>query len=444
MKKIFLLYAILIFAKKAPKMLSELLKLKGEGTGLKGLSIKDKMGEAALVGDKVKKGMTTLEGRTKGTLGGAAAGFLGTKGGLKAKLAGAGKGAITGGKKGAKVAKETGSSKGTFAGQYKDISPIARGGQPSFWNRAKGNVQDFIDERINKHGYGESTKANMENYGKHEAKLRAMYGNKIANGILKNLGPVDFNDPTAVSARIKHLKDNYTDVYRSDALPSGSGINLDSADSRYVAENLLSERKKIFDKIGTYQNRIEELQQNINPATAQAINSISSSQNQMNSIDENISNLDMNIAAAKNLAANATSPEIKASIETRISELRNQKANLQIEKTRVQQQIDSYQAQISNDTSYSEIQAQISSIMNDRQSAFEAAYDAGLFGRYDGTNGTLNLGIDSINVNRDDINTLLLKINDGKTVAGNEKELNRIKQQIEESGKPLPPAKDDK
>ena len=143
MVKLFMLYAILIFAKRAPKLISELLKLKGEGTGLKGLNIKNKMGEAALVGDKVKSGMNKLEGRTKGALGGAAAGFFGTKGGgLKAKLLGAGKGAITGGKKGAAQAAKNGNSKGTFAGNYKDVGKVARGGRDSFWQKGKNFFGD--------------------------------------------------------------------------------------------------------------------------------------------------------------------------------------------------------------------------------------------------------------------------------------------------------------
>ena len=99
MIKLFILYAILIFAKRAPKLISELLKLKGDGVGLKGLSIKNKMGEAALVGDRVKKGMLYTEGRLKGAAGGAASGFMHTKGGLKAKLKGAKKGGITGGRR---------------------------------------------------------------------------------------------------------------------------------------------------------------------------------------------------------------------------------------------------------------------------------------------------------------------------------------------------------
>lgn len=71
MVRLFILYAILIFAKKAPKLISDLLNLNkdGESVGLKGLNIKNKMGEAALVGDKVKKGMMGIEGGIKKTAG---------------------------------------------------------------------------------------------------------------------------------------------------------------------------------------------------------------------------------------------------------------------------------------------------------------------------------------------------------------------------------------
>lgn len=69
MLRLFLLYAILIFAKRAPKLIAELLKLKGDNIGLKGLNIKNKMGEAPIIGNKVKEGMMGAEGGIRRAVG---------------------------------------------------------------------------------------------------------------------------------------------------------------------------------------------------------------------------------------------------------------------------------------------------------------------------------------------------------------------------------------
>ena len=414
MVRLFMLYAILIFAKKAPKMISELLKLKGEGTGLKGLNIKNKMGEAALVGDHVKKGLTKAQGRAEGTLGGGLGAFIRSGGDLKAAL----RGAITGGKNGSKIAGETGSTKGIFGKQANQMGLIAGGGKPSFWDRAKGKAQD-VENRINDKGYNESAKANMESYNKHADKLRAMYGNKKANEILAKLGPIDFNDATAVGKRIKDLKDNYTDVFHQSRIPGNDAKLSTDADARYVKENLLSERKKLYDSMNAYQSRIEELERNVNPETVKAIAGLSSAQTQLTSIDSSIENLDNNIAVAKNLAANAINDKARAAIETRISELRSQKANYEIEKTRVQSQIDVYQAQITSDQSYEETQNQIASVRAQRDREFDDAMAKHLFEAYDDTpNGNLNLGIGNVNV--ENVNDLLSLLNDPKFAAKNE------------------------
>ena len=146
--RLFLLYAILIFAKKAPDMIKDMLKIKGDNIGLKGLNIKNKMGEAALVGDKVKKGMTGIEGRAKGTVGGAVGGFLRGRGGLRNRRDAARAGASKGYAKGKHDALENKDTKGIFSGAYKEMGNIASGGRTSFFNRPKDWLQQADDRFI--------------------------------------------------------------------------------------------------------------------------------------------------------------------------------------------------------------------------------------------------------------------------------------------------------
>lgn len=118
MIRLFLLYAILIFAKKAPKLIADLLKLDNkDGVGLKGLNIKNKMGEAALVGDKVKKGMMGAQGYLDAT-----GGFLYRKGMEKLKnlLSNSGNKAKEKGKSSLKNLKQNG-LKGVIADKKGDI-----------------------------------------------------------------------------------------------------------------------------------------------------------------------------------------------------------------------------------------------------------------------------------------------------------------------------------
>ena len=161
MIRLFLLYAILIFAKKAPQLIKVLMNIKGDNIGLKGLSIKNKMGEAALVGGAVKKGMNSIEGKTKGAIGGAAgglvrggaAGFMSTTG-LKNRLKAAGKtakdaglaGVSKGFAKGKHDAAQNGNTKGIFGGAYKEMGDIASGGRTSLFNKPKEWLQQQEDK----------------------------------------------------------------------------------------------------------------------------------------------------------------------------------------------------------------------------------------------------------------------------------------------------------
>lgn len=65
--KIFMVIGLLIFAKKAPKWIGDMIGIKGDG-GLGGLSIGKKLGGMALAGGLASKGLDKLKGQGKKTL----------------------------------------------------------------------------------------------------------------------------------------------------------------------------------------------------------------------------------------------------------------------------------------------------------------------------------------------------------------------------------------
>lgn len=65
--KIFMVIGLLIFAKKVPKWIGDMIGIKGDG-GLGGLSIAKKLGGMALVGGLASKGLDKLKGQGKKTL----------------------------------------------------------------------------------------------------------------------------------------------------------------------------------------------------------------------------------------------------------------------------------------------------------------------------------------------------------------------------------------
>lgn len=208
MVRLFILYAILIFAKKAPKLISDLLNLNkdGESVGLKGLNIKNKMGEAALVGDKVKKGMTRAEGIAKGAAGGLGGGlkagfgrgfvqgFKNTPGGFKAKLLGGAakgtknglqngiKGFVTGGKNGYAMAKQNDDTKGVYSNAKKGVAKTARGGKNSMWDTLKNGINAGI-EKVEAKGFSSLATARANEVDGYKSSVKGMFGSKHANTI---------------------------------------------------------------------------------------------------------------------------------------------------------------------------------------------------------------------------------------------------------------------
>ncbi len=141
MIRLFLLYAILIFAKRAPKLITDLLNIKSENVGLKGLSIKNKMGEAALVGDKVKKGMMAAEGGIKKAAGAShqiLKNALVNPNGVAGKIGGDIK---NGWNNGWSNAKNNG--KGFFGKLGGAISNTAKEGKTTIWDDRKDNWGNF-------------------------------------------------------------------------------------------------------------------------------------------------------------------------------------------------------------------------------------------------------------------------------------------------------------
>lgn len=205
MTKLFILYAVLLFSKKAPQLIKDLLKISGDNVGLKGLNIKNKLGEAPIVGKHVKSGMEKTGGALKGATGGAIGGLRAPKGQkLKAILGGAASGYQRG-----KNAAANGDTKGVFGKSYKDSSNVASGGKPSLYSRMMAKPQQ-LESNILRKISGESDKSftdplakqNNEKLMKIRADLTAKVGANKANQIMalalddlkKVYGRVDLSD----------------------------------------------------------------------------------------------------------------------------------------------------------------------------------------------------------------------------------------------------------
>ena len=294
MVRLFMLYAILIFAKRAPKMISELLKIKGDGVGLKGLNIKNKLGEAALVGDKVKKGLTKAEGGIRGAVGGAAGAATGGFGrafakswkdgkGLKDSLKngfsggakGFGKGFITGGKNGiaAGANAKDGNLKGIASKAYKQSGQVARGGADSVGQKLKNRVNS-VGEKVSAKGYGSLSIARSNEAEKLKGELRGVFGAKGGGDIINALmnkgyrgsdgnivsGEDIFNDSTAFNAFKKDLKGirgatSASDLVKAGIDPSAASSLLGEADGLSLMENIHKERAKHLGNIQEYAQR---------------------------------------------------------------------------------------------------------------------------------------------------------------------------------------------
>ena len=434
MIRLFLLYAILIFAKRAPKLITDLLNIKSEGTGLKGLSIKNKMGEAALVGDKVKKGMLYAEGKTKGAMGGFASGLVNTKGGLAEKLAGGLKGSITGAKTAGKEAVIKGDTKGLMKKGYSDVKPLARGGRPTLWDRAKGQIND-VTNKINSKGFTSLEKANLADFEKLKKKLTDMYGTKKANEMLLSLGEIDFANGSRYDAVRSKLK-GWTDDYNTH---DNSSLPLKDADQRYIKQNILDARGKLYDKLAAYDSQIESVQQSINPLTQQLIaqkttanaqldalnTQVRATQSELDGVDRRLITGELNSQQADDL---------KVALTEKLNSLQSQSATLNA-------QVTAYESQINSDTNYQQAVSIINSINQNKDKEFKKAVDKGLF-EENGASG-IDVGVKGIDVRTDgqaDISKLYAVLSDEKVK--NSKALDGVTKEIEESGKdPEPPSK---
>lgn len=438
MMRLFLLYAILIFAKRAPKMITDLLNIKSEGMGLKGLNIKNKMGEAALVGDKVKKGMLYAEGKTKGAMGGFASGFFNTKGSLAEKLAGGLKGSITGSKTAGKEAVIKGDTKGLMKKGYSDVKPLARGGKPTFWDRTKAAVSGVANDFAQKHnlvGFTSLEKANLDDYEKLKKKLTDMYGTKKAHEMLLSLGKIDFANGSRYDAARSKLK-GWTDAYNTHDDPS---LPLRNADQRYIKQNILDARGKLYDKLAAYDSQIESIQQSINPLTQQLIvqkttanaqldalnTQVSATQSELDGVDRRLITGELNSQQADDL---------KAALTEKLNSLQSQSATLNA-------QVTAYERQINSDTNYQQAMSIINSINQNKDEEFKKAVDKGLF-EENGASG-IDVGVKGIDVRTNgnaDISKLYAVLSDEKVK--NSKALDGVTKEIEESGKePEPPSK---
>lgn len=440
MFRLFILYAILIFAKKAPKLISDLLNLNkdGESVGLKGLNIKNKMGEAALVGDKVKKGMLYAEGKAKGRAAGFASGFINTKGDLKAKLIGGVKGGVTGGKQAGKQAVANGNTKGIMKGAYQKVSPLARNGRPTIWDNVKGQVGEKVGDFRDKFsdygfkGYSSTEASNQADFQKLNSRLISMYGRSKANDIINSIGPIDFaNGDNYQTARGKIKK--YTEAFDS--------ANASAAEPSFVKQNIYEARKKVYEKINGYEQQILSAKQSIDPSTQQALSQREAMNTELSEIHQQQLTIDNNLRTAREALNNASTPEMRQNIENEINGYLSTKTNLEQEELKLQRTIQGCEAQITSDSNYIQIQNTIDLLEQQKEKVFQDAKADHVFEANGGSG--LNLGVAAVEINGatiSDISGLNAVISD--EVGKNEKLLNIVNEEIKEAGKDPEPAKD--
>lgn len=440
MVRLFILYAILIFAKKAPKLISDLLNLNkdGESVGLKGLNIKNKMGEAALVGGAVKKGMLYAEGKTKGRAAGFASGFINTKGNLKARLIGGVKGGVTGGKKAGKQAVANGNTKGIMKGAYKEVSPMARNGRPTLWDNVKGKAEKKVGDFRDKFsgygfkGYSSTEVSNQEDFQKLNSRLISMYGRSKANDIINSIGPIDFENGDSYQKVRGQIK-KYTEAFDS--------ANASAADPNFVKQNIYEARKKVYEKINGYDQQILSASQSIASSTQQAISQKDAMNVELAEIQKQQLNVDYNLNVARNSLNNASTPDERQKIENEINGYLATKANLEQEELKIQRTIKGCDAQITSDSNYIQIQNTINLLEQQKDKVFQEAKTDHVFEANGGSG--LSLGVAAVEINGatiSDISELKAVISD--EAGKNEKLLNNVNKEIEKAGKDPEPVKD--
>ncbi len=235
MIRIFLLYAILIFAKKAPKMIMDLLNIKSEGVGLKGLNIKNKMGEAAIVGGAVKKGMTDIHGRARKGAAGFAAGLLNGKGSLKDRLklpekgkpgtgGSAFKGLMSGIASGGADARGNGENglKGIWSKGWNDTRDVARGGQPTGKSKISAKF-DKLNGAIASQGYSGLTTAHAKETEKFQDALSEKVGKDAAMKIMAALSVKH-----GVNGRIRFDQSDEYEAFKKDLKAITEAYNVEN------------------------------------------------------------------------------------------------------------------------------------------------------------------------------------------------------------------------
>ena len=441
MVRLFILYAILIFAKKAPKLISDLLNLNkdGESVGLKGLNIKNKMGEAAIVGGAVKKGMLYAEGRAKGRGAGFVGGFFNTKGNLKAKLVGGVKGAVEGGKKAGKQAVANGHTKGIMKEAYKKVSPLAREGRPTFMDNFKGQVDEKVSGFRNKfsgygfNGFSSTEQSNQADFQKLKSRLISMYGMSRANEIINSIGPIDFAKGDEYQAARGKLK-KCTEAF--------DPANASKADPNFVKQNIYEARKKVYEKINGYEQQILSAKQSIDPSTQQAISQEVAMNTELAEIQQQQLNVENNLKEAyESLNNKELTPEERQNYESERDRYLSIKTNLKQEELKIERTIEGCKAQINSDSNYDQIKETIKELEKQKVKVFNDATADHVFEANGGSG--LNLGVAAVEINGatiSNISQLNAVISD--EVGKNEKLLNIVNEEIKEAGKDPEPVKD--
>lgn len=381
MVRLFLLYAILIFAKKAPKMIMDLLNIKGEGIGLKGLNIKNKMGEAALVGGTVKKGMTDVHGRVRKGSAGFVSGLIHGKRGEK--LASAKKGLATGFATGGAEARANGENgvKGLWSKGYNDTKGVTRGGRPTVMERIGGKF-DKMNANIAAQGTSSLTTAHSKEADNFRKSLEQKYGKDGANRIMAAL-----NKKHGVNGRVRFENSDEYEAYKKDLKAISEAYTPDNI------KNILKNDKGIQDVISGKQKAIADIDTRLNDPNI--------SQNEKIKLNAEKTRLEAELNSYKPGKSVAIAPEKIDGAEYGISGYVNDmniekygtgilmKKDLLTERgkrlDKIKNAYDSYRDLRQSNMDTTQVEAELQKLFND-------AAEDGLFNDYPG------MGVDSVNL----------------------------------------------
>ena len=196
-----------------------------------------------------------------------------------------------------------------------------------------------------------------------------------------------------------------------------------------------------------YDQQIATQMQSLNPVTQQTLANRDMAASQLSQIDAQMQQTDLNLQTARNALANAKTDEMRQKAQAKVDEYTTMKANLHSDQIRLEREVQAYDVQLQNDSSYSSTMKVISTLREEKQATFDKAVTEHVFEENGGSG--LDLGVKAVTIGQGaserqvaSLEELIAVIDDANK--NNDKALNSVTKEIEESGKPAEKVSDDK